>query len=85
MARICNRRSISYAVLWNGLKKMVADFSEDEQHAITVPPRGSIACESLPGVLESRGEAVHGQEKRPSQCLIGLAVERALTLEQRDL
>ena len=26
--------SISYRVLWNALKKMVADFSEDEKHAL---------------------------------------------------
>ena len=29
-----DRRSISYAVLYNGLKKMVAGFSEDEKHAM---------------------------------------------------
>jgi predicted TIM-barrel fold metal-dependent hydrolase len=29
-----DRLSISYAVLWNGLKKMVADFSEDEKEAM---------------------------------------------------
>jgi predicted TIM-barrel fold metal-dependent hydrolase len=26
--------SLSYPILWNGLKKMVADFSEDEKHAL---------------------------------------------------
>jgi predicted TIM-barrel fold metal-dependent hydrolase len=29
-----DRFSISYAVLWNAFKKMVADFSEDEKHAL---------------------------------------------------
>ncbi len=29
-----DKLSISYPVLWNGFKKMVADFSEDEQHAM---------------------------------------------------
>jgi L-fuconolactonase len=29
-----DKRSISYAVLWNGLKKIVADFSEDEKNAM---------------------------------------------------
>jgi L-fuconolactonase len=29
-----DKLSISYQVLWNGLKKMVADFSEDEKHAM---------------------------------------------------
>ena len=29
-----DKLSISYAVLWNGLKKLVADFSEDEQEAL---------------------------------------------------
>lgn len=29
-----DRLSISYHVLWNGFKKMVADFSEDEKHAL---------------------------------------------------
>lgn len=29
-----DKQSISYPVLWNGLKKIVADFSEDEQHAM---------------------------------------------------
>ncbi len=29
-----DKLSISYPVLWNGLKKIVADFSEDEKHAM---------------------------------------------------
>ena len=29
-----DRLSVSYQVLWNGLKKIVADFSEDEKHAL---------------------------------------------------
>jgi len=29
-----DKRSISYHVLWNGLKKLVADFSEDEKNAM---------------------------------------------------
>ncbi len=29
-----DRLSISYPVLWNGFKKMVADFSEDDKHAL---------------------------------------------------
>ena len=29
-----DKLSISYAVLWNAFKKMVADFSEDEKHAL---------------------------------------------------
>ena len=29
-----DKLSISYHVLWNGLKKIVADFSEDEKHAM---------------------------------------------------
>ncbi len=29
-----DKLSISYQVLWNGLKKIVADFSEDEKHAM---------------------------------------------------
>jgi len=29
-----DRLSVSYPVLWNGFKKMVADFSEDEKHAL---------------------------------------------------
>ena len=29
-----DRLSISYHVLWNGMKKMVADFSDDEKHAM---------------------------------------------------
>ena len=29
-----DKRSLSYAVLWNGLKKMVADFSESEKSAM---------------------------------------------------
>lgn len=29
-----DRLSISYQVLWNGLKKIVANFSEDEKHAL---------------------------------------------------
>ena len=29
-----DRLSVSYAVLWNAFKKMVADFSEEEQHAL---------------------------------------------------
>ena len=29
-----DRRSISYTVMWNGLKKIVADFSEDESQAM---------------------------------------------------
>ncbi len=29
-----DKLSISYAVLWNGLKKLVADFSEDEQESL---------------------------------------------------
>lgn len=29
-----DKRSISYHVLWNGLKKIVADFSEDEKNAM---------------------------------------------------
>ena len=29
-----DRRSISYAVLYNGLKKIAAEFSEDEQDAM---------------------------------------------------
>lgn len=29
-----DRLSISYPVLWNGFKKMVADFSEEEKHAL---------------------------------------------------
>jgi predicted TIM-barrel fold metal-dependent hydrolase len=29
-----DKMSISYAVLWNAFKKMVADFSEDEKHAL---------------------------------------------------
>lgn len=29
-----DRLSISYPVLWNGFKKLVADFSEDEKHAL---------------------------------------------------
>jgi predicted TIM-barrel fold metal-dependent hydrolase len=29
-----DKASISYAVLWNAFKKMVADFSEDEKHAL---------------------------------------------------
>jgi L-fuconolactonase len=29
-----DKRSISYHVLWNGMKKMVADFSEEEIHAM---------------------------------------------------
>ena len=29
-----DRLSISYQVLWNGLKKIVADFAEDEKHAM---------------------------------------------------
>jgi predicted TIM-barrel fold metal-dependent hydrolase len=29
-----DKRSLSYAVLWNALKKMVATFSESEKHAL---------------------------------------------------
>ncbi len=29
-----DKLSISYHVMWNGMKKMVADFSDDEQHAM---------------------------------------------------
>jgi predicted TIM-barrel fold metal-dependent hydrolase len=29
-----DKRSLSYHVLWNGLKKIVADFSEDEKNAM---------------------------------------------------
>ena len=29
-----DKQSISYPVLWNGLKKIVADFSEEEKHAM---------------------------------------------------
>jgi predicted TIM-barrel fold metal-dependent hydrolase len=29
-----DKLSISYAVLWNAFKKMVADFSEDEKNAL---------------------------------------------------
>ena len=29
-----DRLSISYHVMWNGMKKIVADFSEDEKHAM---------------------------------------------------
>ena len=29
-----DRLSISYPVLWNGLKKIVAEFSEDEKDAL---------------------------------------------------
>jgi L-fuconolactonase len=29
-----DKLSVSYAVLWNAFKKMVADFSEDEKHAL---------------------------------------------------
>ena len=29
-----DRLSVSYQVLWNGLKKIVTDFSEDEKHAL---------------------------------------------------
>jgi predicted TIM-barrel fold metal-dependent hydrolase len=29
-----DRLSISYQVLWNGLKKIVQDFSEDEKNAM---------------------------------------------------
>ncbi|MEE3279175.1 MAG: amidohydrolase family protein [Pseudomonadota bacterium] len=29
-----DRLSISYQVLWNGMKKIVADFSDDEKHAL---------------------------------------------------
>ena len=29
-----DRLSISYPVMWNGMKKIVADFSEDEKHAM---------------------------------------------------
>ena len=29
-----DKLSISYPVLWNGLKKIVADFSEDEKDAL---------------------------------------------------
>lgn len=31
---LVDKMSISYAVLWNAFKKMVADFSEDEKHAL---------------------------------------------------
>jgi predicted TIM-barrel fold metal-dependent hydrolase len=29
-----DRLSINYHVLWNAFKKMTADFSEDEKHAL---------------------------------------------------
>ena len=29
-----DRLSVSYHVLWNGIKKIVADFSDDEKHAM---------------------------------------------------
>ena len=29
-----DKLSISYAVLWNAFKKIVANFSEDEKHAL---------------------------------------------------
>ena len=29
-----DKLSISYPVMWNGMKKIVQDFSEDEKHAM---------------------------------------------------
>jgi predicted TIM-barrel fold metal-dependent hydrolase len=45
-----DRLSISYPVLWNAFKKLVADFSEDDKHALFYGTAARVYHLTIPGV-----------------------------------